>query len=80
MSSTGEEGRVPPPPLDEDGNPITVEDCTKSGTSAAPTVEELMRKLEKVNAKLKKLKTKDKQGKRYSSSSEDGDFLFEESL
>jgi hypothetical protein len=45
MSNTGEEGRVPPPPLDRDDNPIVVEDGSKSGTSTAPTVEELMKKL-----------------------------------
>jgi hypothetical protein len=40
-----------------------VKDGTKSGTSAAPTVEELMKKLENLNAELKKLKTNDKKGK-----------------
>jgi hypothetical protein len=63
MSNTGEQGKVPPPPLDEDGNPIVVKDVTKSGTSATPTVEELMKKLEKLNVELKKLKTKDKKAK-----------------
>jgi hypothetical protein len=64
----------------KNGNPIVVEDDTKSGTSVAPTVEELMKKLEKLNAKLKKLKTKDKKGKKYSSSSKDGDSSFEEEV
>jgi hypothetical protein len=63
MSNTGEQGKVPPPPLDEDGNPIVFKDVTKSGTSATPTVEELMKKLEKLNVELKKLKTKDKKAK-----------------
>jgi hypothetical protein len=40
-----------------------VKDVTKSGTSATPTVEELMKKLEKLNLELKKLKTKDKKAK-----------------
>jgi hypothetical protein len=80
MSNTGEQGKVPPPPLDKDGNLIVVEDGTKSGTSSAPTVEELMKKLEKLNAELKKLKTKDKKGKKYSSTSEDGDSSYEEEV
>jgi hypothetical protein len=57
-----------------------VKDGTKSGTSAAPTVEELMKKLENLNAELKKLKTNDKKGKKYSSSSEDDDSSFEEDV
>jgi predicted RNase H-like nuclease (RuvC/YqgF family) len=40
-----------------------VTDVTKLGTSATPTVEELMKKLEKLNVELKKLKTKDKKDK-----------------
>jgi hypothetical protein len=80
MSNTGEQGKVPPPPLDKDGNLIVVEDGTKSGTSSAPTVEELMKKLEKLNAELKKLKTKDKKDKKYSSTSEDGDSSYEEEV
>jgi hypothetical protein len=43
-------------------------------------VEELMKKLEKLNAELKKLKAKDKKGKKHSSSSEDGDSSFEEEV
>jgi hypothetical protein len=58
MPSIGEEGRVPPPPLGENNNLIVVEDDTESRTSVAPSVEELMKKLEKLNAKLKKLKTR----------------------
>jgi hypothetical protein len=63
MSKTGEYGKVPPPPLDEDGNSIVVEDGSNTKTSTAPIVEELMKKLEKLNAELKKLKTKDKKDK-----------------
>jgi hypothetical protein len=64
MSKTGEYGKVPPPPLDEDDNPIVVEDGSNMETSTALTMEELMKKLENLNAVLKKLKTKDKKGKK----------------
>jgi hypothetical protein len=77
MSKTSEHGKVPLPPLDEDGNPIVVEDVSNTETSTAPTVEELMKKL---SAELKKLKTKDKKGKKKSSSSEDDDSSFEEKV
>jgi molybdenum-dependent DNA-binding transcriptional regulator ModE len=60
MSNTGEEGTVPPPLIDEDGNLIVVEEGSKTGTSMTPIVEELMKKLEKLNTEIKKLKTKDK--------------------
>jgi hypothetical protein len=80
LSNTGEQEKVPSPPLNEDGNLIVVEDGTKSGTSAAPTVEELMKKLENLNAKLKKLKTKDKKGKKYSSGTEDDDSSYQEEV
>jgi hypothetical protein len=63
MSKTREQGKVPTLPLDEDGNPIGVDDGSNMETSTAPIVEELMKKLEKLNAKLKKLKAKDKKGK-----------------
>jgi protein required for attachment to host cells len=78
MSKTSEHGKVPPPPLDEDDSPIVVEDGSNMETYTAPTVEELMKKLQKLNAELKKLKTKDKEGKKYSSSSEDDDSFEEE--
>jgi hypothetical protein len=42
MLKTGEEGKVHPPPLDEDGNPIVAEDGSNTETSTAPTVAELM--------------------------------------
>jgi hypothetical protein len=41
-----------------------VEDGSNMETSAASTVEELMKKLEKLNAELKNLKTKDKKDKK----------------
>jgi hypothetical protein len=80
MSKTDEHGKVPPPPLDEDGNPIVVEDGSNMKTSMTPTMEELTKKLEKLNAELKKLKTNDKKGKKYFSSSEDDDSSFEEEV
>jgi hypothetical protein len=46
MFKTGEQGKVPPPPLDEDGNPIVVEDGSNTETSMTLTLEELMRRLE----------------------------------
>jgi hypothetical protein len=64
MSKTGEEGKVPPPSLDEDANPIVGEDGANTETSTAPTLEELMRRLEELTAKTRSLelrpKTKDK--------------------
>jgi predicted RNase H-like nuclease (RuvC/YqgF family) len=80
MSKTDEHSKVHPPPLDEDGNPIVVEDGFNMEISMAPTVEELMKKLKKLNAELKNLKAKDKKGKRHSSSSEDDDSSFEEEV
>jgi hypoxanthine phosphoribosyltransferase len=71
MSKTRKQGKVPPPPLNEDGNPIIVDDGSNTETSMAPIVEELMKKLEKQNAELKKLKAKDMKDKNHSSSSED---------
>jgi hypothetical protein len=67
MSRTGEEGKVPPPQLDEGGNPIVVEVESKSGTSITPTLEDLMKKLGKLKAENKKLKAKGKKDKIYSS-------------
>jgi hypothetical protein len=51
MSKTGEEGKIPLPPLDEDGNPIVGEDGVNTETSTAPTLEELMRRLEELTTK-----------------------------
>jgi hypothetical protein len=78
MSKTGEECKVPPPPLDEDGNEIVDVEGSKLGPSKPPTLEELMKKLEKLKTKNEKHKAKDKKGKTYSYSSEDGDSTFEE--
>jgi predicted RNase H-like nuclease (RuvC/YqgF family) len=80
MSKTRKQGKVPPPPLDEDSNPIVVEDGSNMETSTAPTVEELMKQLKKLNVEVKRLKAKDKKGKKYASSSEDDDSSFEEEV
>jgi hypothetical protein len=82
MSKTKEQGKVPPPLLDEDGNPIVVEDGSNAETSMAPTLEELMRSLEELTAKNKKLRAKaeNKKTKESSSSSEEEDSSFEEDV
>jgi hypothetical protein len=80
MSNTEEKGKVHPPPLDEDGNSIVVEDGSNTETSTAPTMEELMKQLEKLNVEVKKLKAKDKKGKNHSSSSKDDDSSFKEEV
>jgi hypothetical protein len=80
MSKTEEQGKVHPPPLDEDGNSIVVEDGSNTETSTAPTMEELMKQLEKLNVEVKKLKAKDKKGKNHSSSSKDDDSSFKEEV
>jgi hypothetical protein len=71
MSKTEEQFKVHPPPLDEDGNPNVVQDDSNMETSTAPTLEELMRRLEELTAENKKLraKAKIKKTKRSSSSS-----------
>jgi hypothetical protein len=68
------------PRLDEDGNPIVIEVGSKSGTSKTPTLEDLMKMLEKLRAKNKRFKAKGKKATTYSSSSEDGDSSFEEEV
>jgi hypothetical protein len=77
MSKTGEQGKVPPPALNEDDNLIVVEDGSNTETSTAPIVEELLKQLEKLNAEVKRLKAKGKKGKRHSHQSEDDDSSFE---
>jgi hypothetical protein len=52
MSKIREHGKTPPPPHDEDGNPIASDDASIADTSMNPTVEELMKKLEKLNVEL----------------------------
>jgi hypothetical protein len=46
MSKTRDEGEIPPQQFNEDGNPIVIEDGSKSETSKPPTLEYLMKKLE----------------------------------
>jgi hypothetical protein len=73
MSKAGDEFEKPPPQLDEDGNPIVVEVGSKSGTCKTPTLEDLMKKLDKLKSENKKLRAKGKKDTTYSSSSEDDD-------
>jgi hypothetical protein len=73
MSKTGDEGEVPPQQFDEDGNQVVSGNDSKSKSSKAPTLEYLMKKLEKLKAENKKLSEKCKKATTYSSSSEDGD-------
>jgi hypothetical protein len=82
MSKTEEQGKVPPPPLDKDGNPIVGEDGANTETSTAPTLEELMRRLEGLTTENKMLraKAKNKKTKGNSYSSEEEDSLFEEDV
>jgi hypothetical protein len=81
MSRTREIEEVPPK-FDEKGNPIIIEEGSKTEASNAPTLEELMRRLEKLTAENKKLraKAKVKKIKRSSSSSEEEDSSFEEDV
>jgi hypothetical protein len=73
MSNVVDKGEVPPQQFDEDDNLVVVEEGSKSRTSKAPTLEDLMRKLEKLKAKNKKLRAKGKKGITYSSLSKDDD-------
>jgi hypothetical protein len=81
MSKTRKHDKVPPPPLGEDGNPIVGEDGVNTETSTAPTLEELMRRLEELTTENKKLraKAKNKKTKGNSSSSEE-DSSFEDDV
>jgi hypothetical protein len=72
MSKTKGQGITPPPPLGED------EHASIAETSTTPTVEELMKKLEKLNAELTKLKIK--KDKKNASTSEDDDSSYEEDI
>jgi hypothetical protein len=82
MSKMGEQGKVPPPSLDEDCNLIVAEDGINTENSMTPTMEELTRRLEKLMAKNNKLRRKLKgmKTKGGSSSSEDEDSSFEEDV
>jgi hypothetical protein len=81
MSRTREIQEVPPK-FDEEGNPVIVEKGSKMGASNAPTLEDLMKRLEKLMAENNKLrrKAKNKKTKGDSFSSEDEDFSLEEDV
>jgi hypothetical protein len=55
MSRTKEIQEVPQK-FNEEGNPITVEEGSKMGASNAPTLEDLMKRLEKLTAENNKLR------------------------
>jgi hypothetical protein len=73
MSKAGDGGEVPPQQFDEDGNQVVGDNGSRSETSKAPTVDYLVKKLEKLKTENKKLRAKGKKATTYSSSSEDGD-------
>jgi hypothetical protein len=50
MLRTGDENEVPPK-FDDEGNPTNNEDGSKLGASVGPTLEDLMRRLEKLTPK-----------------------------
>jgi hypothetical protein len=50
-----------PPKFDEEDNLVNIEEGSKSGTSRAPTMEDLMKRLEKLKAENKKLRAKKKE-------------------
>jgi hypothetical protein len=73
-----------PPKFNEEGNPVIIEESSKTGASNAPTLEDLTRRLEKLTTKNKKLrakaKAKGKMTKGSSSSSEEEESSFEEEV
>jgi hypothetical protein len=71
MSNTGEGDQLPPPRFDEDGNRTIIDEDSKSGASNQPSIEDLMKKLDKHKADNKKLRAKSKKGMTHSSSSKD---------
>jgi hypothetical protein len=70
MSKTGGKDITPPPLLGDD------EHASIAETSTSPTVEELIKQIEKLNVELTKLKTK--KDKKNISVSEDDDSSYEE--
>jgi hypothetical protein len=54
------------------------ENTSIAETSMTPTVEELIKKIEKLNSELNKLKAKDKKDKKNGSTSDDDDSSYEE--
>jgi hypothetical protein len=81
MSRTKEIQEVPQK-FNEEGNPITVEEGSKMGASNAPTLEDLMKRLEKLTAENNKLRRtiKAKRTKGDSSWSEEEDSSNEEDV
>jgi hypothetical protein len=73
-------GGKTPPQFDDDCNPIIVEVGSKPKTSKTPTLENPMKKLDKLKAENKRLKAKGKIVTKSSSSSEDGDSSSEEEV
>jgi hypothetical protein len=71
-----------PQKFDEESNPVTVEKGSKTGASNAPTLKDLMKRLENPMAQNNKLrrKVKDKRTKGGSSSSEEEDSSNEEDV
>jgi hypothetical protein len=71
-----------PQKFDEEGNPITIEEGFKTGASNAPTLEDLMKRLEKLMVENNKLrrKIKSKRTKGGSSSSKEEDSSNEEDV
>jgi hypothetical protein len=81
MSRVGDEDEVPPK-FDDEGNPTNNEDGSMSGASTGPTLEDHIRRLEKLMTENNKLraKAKDKKTKGNSFSSEEEDSSFEEEV
>jgi hypothetical protein len=80
MSRTGEIYEVPQK-FDEEGNPITVEEGSKTGASDALTLENRMKRLEKLTAKNNKLRRKIKVRRiKGGSSSSEEDYSNEEDV
>jgi hypothetical protein len=71
MSKAGDNDQLPPPWFDEDGNTIVVDEDSKSGASNQPSIEDLMKKIDKLKAENKKLRGKSKKDMTHSSSNED---------
>jgi hypothetical protein len=71
MPKNGENDQLPPPRFDEDGNTTIVDEDSKSGASNQPSIEDLLKKLDKLKVENKKLRTKSKKGITHSPSSKD---------
>jgi hypothetical protein len=81
MSRTGNEDEVPSM-FDDENNMNNNQEGDKLGASGAPSLEDLMRRLEKLMVKNNKLraKAKGKRTKGSSSTSKEEDFSFEEEV